>query len=216
MRPESGIGGQCNSETSRIRKRGWPVSRILFPLRGDDHSSGPAVTGGIKLPTRASGMKHPCGDIPFGISPREAPIRHCFRWGLPCRSCCQDRGGLLPHRFTLTLHAGPTVLCGAFPRVAPAGRYPAPLLHEVRTFLASEDTRPSGHPRKRSCRHPQPVGQSPVIAPPIASARKSRKTRTRAGISRRPAWTAKIGCGRVDQPSRTRTSRPFARASVTR
>jgi len=30
------------------------------------------------------------------------PIRFCSRWGLPCRSCYQQRGGLLPHPFTLT------------------------------------------------------------------------------------------------------------------
>jgi hypothetical protein len=30
------------------------------------------------------------------------PIRFCSRWGLPCRSCYQSRGALLPHRFTLT------------------------------------------------------------------------------------------------------------------
>ncbi len=29
------------------------------------------------------------------------PIRLCSRWGLPCRSRCRSRGGLLPHRFTL-------------------------------------------------------------------------------------------------------------------
>ena len=38
------------------------------------------------------------------------PIWPCSRWGLPCRSCCQDCGALLPHRFTLTgyrdLHRG--------------------------------------------------------------------------------------------------------------
>ena len=33
--------------------------------------------------------------------PSTAPIRSCSRWGLPCRSCCQSRGGLLPHPFTL-------------------------------------------------------------------------------------------------------------------
>ena len=33
---------------------------------------------------------------------RVVPIRSCSRWGLPCRRCCQRRGGLLPHRFTLT------------------------------------------------------------------------------------------------------------------
>jgi len=33
---------------------------------------------------------------------RYFPIWPCSRWGLPCRTCCQDRGALLPHRFTLT------------------------------------------------------------------------------------------------------------------
>jgi hypothetical protein len=33
------------------------------------------------------------------------PIRSCSRRGLPCQSCHQDRGGLLPHPFTLTLPA---------------------------------------------------------------------------------------------------------------
>ena len=26
----------------------------------------------------------------------------CSKWGLPCRLCCQRRGALLPHHFTLT------------------------------------------------------------------------------------------------------------------
>ena len=82
------------------------------------------------------GLKRPCGDIPKGSCPREVPIRHCSWWGLPCRSGCPSRGGLLPHRFTLAMHAWRSVLCGAFPRVAPAGRYPAPSLQGARTFLA--------------------------------------------------------------------------------
>src|SRR5204862_7877713 len=28
----------------------------------------------------------------------------CSRWGLPCRVCCQPRGGLLLHLFTLARH----------------------------------------------------------------------------------------------------------------
>ena len=36
-------------------------------------------------------------------NPRKVPIRHCSRWGLPCGGCCQPPGGLLPHRFTLTV-----------------------------------------------------------------------------------------------------------------
>jgi hypothetical protein len=30
------------------------------------------------------------------------------------------------------------VLCGTFPRVAPAGRYPAPFVHGARTFLSRD------------------------------------------------------------------------------
>ncbi len=33
---------------------------------------------------------------------RATPIRSCSGWGLPCQSCCQACGALLPHRFTLT------------------------------------------------------------------------------------------------------------------
>ena len=38
-------------------------------------------------------------------TPRLTPIRHCSRWGLPCRFRCRNRGGLLPHRFTLAFNA---------------------------------------------------------------------------------------------------------------
>jgi hypothetical protein len=41
------------------------------------------------------------GPAPGG-KPPAVPIRFCSRWGLPCRFRCRSRGGLLPHRFTLT------------------------------------------------------------------------------------------------------------------
>src|SRR6185436_5605112 len=37
----------------------------------------------------------------------------CSSWGLPCHSCYHERGGLLPHRFTLTM-----VIYGGFFSVA--------------------------------------------------------------------------------------------------
>ena len=37
-----------------------------------------------------------------GCPSRGVPIRFCSRRGLPCRLRCRSRGGLLPHRFTLT------------------------------------------------------------------------------------------------------------------
>ncbi len=45
--------------------------------------------------------------------------------------------------------------CGAFPRVTPAGRYPAPFLHGVRTFLARPGFRERTHERTRSSGHPR-------------------------------------------------------------
>jgi len=75
---------------------------------------------------------------------RAVPIRFCSRWGLPCRCRRRQRGALLPHRFTLA----PAVTQRAVavsslwhcpwgrPKPAPAGRYPAPLVHGARTFLS--------------------------------------------------------------------------------
>ena len=60
------------------------------------HSSWTHVAMRLTQPTRAVGRKQPSK-----VSLRTAPIRFCSRWGLPCRSCCQSRGGLLPHPFTL-------------------------------------------------------------------------------------------------------------------
>ena len=58
-----------------------------------NHSSGPTVARRLKRPTREQ------------REPRyRSPIWPCSGWGLACRPCCQVRGGLLPHRFTI---AGP-------------------------------------------------------------------------------------------------------------
>src|SRR5512147_1298610 len=57
----------------------------------DSHSSGMHVTVHLKQPTR-----EPCG--PHDRS----PIWSCSGWGFPCHVCCQARGALLPHHFTLT------------------------------------------------------------------------------------------------------------------
>ena len=53
----------------------------------------------LQLPTRTCWGK----SIPAFLRKHAVPIWHCSRWGLPCRPCCQRRGGLLPHLFTLTL-----------------------------------------------------------------------------------------------------------------
>lgn len=79
--------------------RRGPISRILFPglPRFDDHSSrAPVARRSLAANPDLLGPKQPCD------CSRAVPIWHCSRWGLPCRPCCQVRGGLLPHRFTLT------------------------------------------------------------------------------------------------------------------
>ncbi len=53
------------------------------------------------LPPAFSCQPEPPGPRRARGGPRGVPIWHCSRWGLPCRSCCPSRGGLLPHRFTL-------------------------------------------------------------------------------------------------------------------
>ena len=71
-----------------------PVSRILFPVRGEDHSSATRVAAVVKQPTRkliaetGGSMTSLFGLAPQGVC-RAAPTR-------------VGRGALLPHRFTLT------------------------------------------------------------------------------------------------------------------
>jgi hypothetical protein len=71
------------------------------------------------LPATSSGLPAAC---PAGVGHTSPLIWPCSDWGLPCRRCCQRRGGLLPHRFTLTrrLPAWRSVFCG------PVRRLPAP------------------------------------------------------------------------------------------
>ena len=55
-----------------------PMSRILFPLRGGDHPSGPPIAGRLKqLPSDWAGSLHPTTSaLRRGLLP-------CSRWGLP-------------------------------------------------------------------------------------------------------------------------------------
>ena len=102
-----------------------PISRVLFPRQvtlsaGDGHSSGTAVTDGLKQPTRKHGRAVLDASL-FGLAPGGVYLASGVTVG---------PGELLPHPFTLTclcLRSGRrTSLCGTFPGVTPAGRYPAP------------------------------------------------------------------------------------------
>jgi len=133
----------------------------------DGHSSGTMFAHCLEQPTRTASLT----SLPRRYRFRErsacaVPIRFCSRWGLPCRLRCRSRGALLPHLFTLTRLAacaatarqarglaapeprrgggGRFVLCGTFPKVTLAGRYPAPYVKGARTFLPGGLSTPAG------------------------------------------------------------------------
>ena len=140
--------------------RGGPVSRILSRLTQFPTQSWAIIHLVSLLPDPSScqpepaGMKPPiCGSylalLPVGLAvPRLLPVA---RWALP-------------HRFTITLHARLSVLCGAFPGVAPAGRYPAPLFQGVRTFLEGYPSRLPNLPRNSAVRPQGRGGQELTIS----------------------------------------------------
>ena len=131
------------TECRRAEMRGSPVSRILSkglpPL--DDQSSSPAVTCGVKLPTRIARGEVPLRCLAarprslFGVAPGGACL---------AGPVASPAVGSYPTVSPLPRRAWRSVLCGAFPGVAPAGRYPAPSLHGVRTFLVQTGFR--GYP----------------------------------------------------------------------
>jgi len=121
-----------------------------YPARGDDHSSSAAVTDGIKQPTRKHGRAVLNASL-FGLAPGGV-----YR----ASDVSTGPGELLPHPFTLTcLRRGydrRSPLCGTFPRVAPAGRYPAPCpvepgLSSPRLRRSFGGQRPSGLLRPILC-----------------------------------------------------------------
>ena len=144
------------------------------------------------------GLKHPCGDIPFGISPREAPIWHCSGWGLPCRFCCQSRGGLLPHRFTFS-----PANEGSLFSVALSLGLPPPGITRHPCFMESGlSSRTLRHPRSSSHPHIQrdmPKARwrqyakrwarsaarlaSCAVRGPLAQGRKRRRKAARSAVS---------------------------------
>ena len=104
-----------------------------------DHSSGTTFARRLKQPTRMTGGNGAHKPSLFGFAP--GGVYHAATvTGLAVRSYRT----LSP----LPVENGRSALCGTFPGVAPAGRYPAPSLHGARTFLgvASHDAiaQPSG------------------------------------------------------------------------
>src|SRR5216683_860926 len=146
---------RARRQASWSQKRKWwdhkPSS--VYPLvRADGHLSGMAVASHLVRPTRSSNDP---GRVSLLIWP-------CSDRGLPCRARYRTRGGLLPHRFTLTLgykgglfsvalsvalrRPGVTwrsaLWSSDFPRVTPEAGHPRP---SAPPLPGEEITGPQGH-----------------------------------------------------------------------
>ena len=142
----------------------------------NSHSSGIAVTGDLKRPTR----KHrgtpaaTCvGTFLFGLAP--GGVCHATK-------CCHWRGALLPHRFTLTSAiAGASAVCSLlhFPSAHAAQALPGTLSTGARTFLhiSREMQRPSGRLRAH---HSHMFPTSQVVSCEARFTRPARLSRARA------------------------------------
>ncbi len=95
------IGKEILFCRKKIKSARRSVSRVLYVLQRDDHSSRRTFACPLKQPTRTTGREDPPAFLLFGFQ-RAVPIRSCSRRGLPCPHCYQYGGALLPHLFTLT------------------------------------------------------------------------------------------------------------------
>ena len=133
-----------------------PVSRVLsVDVRPrDGHSSGTPVTGRLARPTRAAG---PETDLARSCDRAVPPLLGLAPGGVCHAAPVAGRAvrsyrTLSPLLACLAAPSERSALCGTFPGVAPAGRYPAPCSRGARTFLrrapeaATAAIRPSGPP----------------------------------------------------------------------
>jgi hypothetical protein len=116
---------------------GWPAGRTR---RRDGHSSGTPVTRRLQQPTRTAGSGHRSRSFQRLRAKSFAPSLFGLAPGGVCRAACVTAGAVRSYRTVSPLPSLPqegrrSVLCGTVPGLAPAGCYPAPLVHGARTFL---------------------------------------------------------------------------------
>ena len=133
-----GSGGQRSIQLSYGRVDGKRISRVLSPCAGGGsflwdcgHPQPRAAYPGLQRRGPASSLTWPCSG-----------------WGLPCRRCCQPRGGLLHHRFTLACAACAAIGGLLSVALSVASRRPAVSRHPAR-WSSDFPRRP---PRRRSPR----------------------------------------------------------------
>src|SRR5262249_41901692 len=121
-------------------KPGSVGHRLLAQAIRDGHSSGTMFAHCLEQPTRTAGLTSPRGVIACANSPLK-PSLFGFAPGGVCHAGSVAGTAVRSYRTFSPLprearrQAGRFVLCGTFPRVAPAGRYPAPHVKGARTFL---------------------------------------------------------------------------------
>ena len=130
--PAAGRDGRRQSST-----RNKPSS---VPLSGEDHSSRAAVTDGLVRPTQDSS----------GAGRPSSSTWPCSGWGLPCGSCHQKPGALLPHHFTLTCTAFAAIGGLLSAALSVASRRPGVTRHPA---LRSSDFPPAASRRRSSLAH---------------------------------------------------------------
>ena len=115
-----------------------PLARAIR----DGHSSGTMFAHGLEQPTRTASLTSPCGVIASSEQPA-MPSLFGFAPGGVCRAASVAGNAVRSYRTFSPLprrspkgEGGRFVLCGTFPGVTPAGRYPAPYVDGARTFLS--------------------------------------------------------------------------------
>ena len=126
-----------------------PVSRVLSPAR--ERADGwPFIWDARRRTPRAT---YPDGGAETRPIETDLPSLLGLAPGGVCRAAPVAGGAVRSYRTLSPLpgpKAGRFAFCGTFPRVAPAGRYPAPCFRGARTFLPPVSPRrtgrrPSGH-----------------------------------------------------------------------
>ena len=122
------------------------VSRVLFILA--KRMRWPFIWGVRRRTPRATypdGGTKTCEYRPYSVL---LPVGFTMPSALP-RTRCALTAPFHPYPATGEPAAGRFAFCGTFPRVAPAGRYPAPCFRGARTFLP-----PAGFPCRKAAIRP--------------------------------------------------------------
>ena len=143
------MGGRGARRTRRnLRQMACKPGSVHRP-RGqlDGHSSGTFVAERLARPTRTAARKCASPAVKPARRPYLVllPVGFAMPLPLPVARCALTAPF---HPYPLPRRGnGRFAFCGTFPRVAPAGRYPAPYFRGARTFLPPRNLgeRPSGH-----------------------------------------------------------------------